>query len=72
MRSVVTFSLPKDLKDELDRLAKEEGVSRSGIVGESLRDYLFSRRPRHIRQRLQPLAARGGIFTDEDAFKRLS
>jgi predicted transcriptional regulator len=41
MREAITISLPRDLKDTLDRVADEEGVTRSDIVRESLRNYLF-------------------------------
>lgn len=72
MRTTVTVSLPEEMRRDLDRLAKEDGVSRSDLVRESLRHYLFSRRLRRLRQRLVPLAQRQGIFTDEDVFERIS
>jgi len=40
MRSTITVSIPEDAREELDRVATAEGVSRSDIVRESLRDYL--------------------------------
>jgi len=72
MRDTVTLSLPAELRSRLDRLASTEGVSRSDLLRESLRDLLFSRELRALRRRLQAKARRRGIFSDEDVFDRVS
>jgi len=72
MRSTVTVSLSKQLKRALDRLSRDEGVSRSDLVRESVREYLFFARFRRLRNRLIPKARRRGIFTDQDVFDRVS
>jgi predicted transcriptional regulator len=72
MRDTVTLSLPPDLRSRLDRLASAEGVSRSDILRESLRDLLFSRELKALRRRLRAKARRRGIFSDEDVFDRVS
>lgn len=72
MRSTVTVSLSKELKRALDRLSQDEGVSRSDLVRESVREYLFFARLRRLRNRLIPKARRRGIFTDQDVFDRVS
>jgi len=72
MRSTITVSLPREVKSELDRLSKAEGVSRSNIVCESVRDYLFIRRFRALRKTMVAKAARRGIFTDQDVFDKVS
>ncbi len=72
MRQTITISLPSDVKRALDATSREEGVSRSDVVRESLRDYLFGRRLRTLRARILPKAARKGIHTDEDVFDRVS
>ena len=41
MRETITISVPEEIKAELDKLMREEGISRSDIVREPLRDYLF-------------------------------
>ena len=38
MRQTVAVSLPEDLKKALDKACSEEGVTRSDLVRESLRD----------------------------------
>jgi metal-responsive CopG/Arc/MetJ family transcriptional regulator len=72
MRETITVSLPRDLKDTLDRMAEEEGVTRSDIVRDSLRDYMFIRRFRALRARMMARARTKGVFTDEDVFGRVS
>ena len=44
MRETVTISLPQAVRRELDRIAKEDGVSRSDVLRQSLEDFLFVRR----------------------------
>ncbi len=72
MRQTITISIPEDLKEALDKVSEEEGVSRSDLVRESLRDYLFVRRFRTLRARLMARARTKGVFTDEDVFDRVS
>jgi metal-responsive CopG/Arc/MetJ family transcriptional regulator len=72
MRQTVAISLPEDLKKDLDKACAEEGVTRSDLVRESLRDYLFLRRFRALRAKLLAKAQAQGIYTDEDVFNRVS
>lgn len=72
MRESISISLPEDLKAELDQLTEAEGLSRSDLVREALRDYLFVRRFRRLREELMPYAEAQGIYTDEDVFNVVS
>ena len=72
MRESISISLPEDLKDELDRVTRADGVSRSDVVREAVREYLFVRQFRALRQRLAPYAEAQGIYTDEDVFREVS
>ena len=72
MRETVTISLPRSIRRELDKIAKEEGISRSDVLRQSLEDFLFVRRFRQLRQRMMAAAQAQGIFTDEDVFTRVS
>ena len=72
MRETVTISLPRAVRRELDKVAKEEGISRSDVLRQSLEDFLFARRFRQLRQRMMAAAQAQGIFTDEDVFTRVS
>ena len=60
------------MRSELDSLSRSDGISRSDIVRECLRDYMFIRRFRSTRKRLIEKAAQQGIFTDQDVFDRVS
>ena len=72
MRSTITVSIPEEIRGELDRLSRSEGVSRSDVVRESLRDYIFLRRFRALRKSMAARASRKGIFTDQDVFDTVS
>ena len=72
MRETVTISLPQAVRRELDKIAKEDGVSRSDVLRQSLEDFLFVRRFRRLRQRMMAAAQAQGIYTDEDVFTRVS
>ena len=72
MRSTITISLPQKMRSELDALSSAEGISRSDIVRESLRDYMFIRRFRLLRKNMVKKASQKGIFTDQDIFDRVS
>ena len=71
MRQTVTVSLPSPLKGGLDRLSRKDHVSRSDLVREAVRRYLSLREFEGLREKWLPLAAKRGLFTDEDVFKAL-
>jgi metal-responsive CopG/Arc/MetJ family transcriptional regulator len=68
----MTISIPKAVRSQPDRISRAEGVSRSDLVRESLRDYLFIRQFRGLRKAMVRRAARHGIHTDQDVFDRVS
>ncbi len=70
MRETITISIPEDIKRQLDEITAQEGVTRSGIIRESLRDYLFIRQFRSLRQRM--MAKTSQAYTDQDIFDRVS
>lgn len=72
MRSTITISLPDPIRRELDRMSKSEGVSRSDIMRESLRDLLFVRRFRSLRKSMVAKAGLHGVSTDQDVFDKVS
>jgi metal-responsive CopG/Arc/MetJ family transcriptional regulator len=72
MRRTLTISLPEKVRVQLDRVSKTEGVSRSDIVRESIRDYLFIRQFRALRKSMTLKAARQGVRSDRDVFDRVS
>jgi Arc/MetJ-type ribon-helix-helix transcriptional regulator len=72
MRSTITISVPEQMKEDLEKLARADGISRSDIVRESLRDYLFIRNFRAMRKTMVAKASADGIYTDQDVFDRMS
>jgi len=72
MRESISVSIPAELKAELDRFTAAEGVSRSDLFREALREYLFARRFRALRRELMPYAEAQGLYTDEDVFRTFS
>lgn len=69
MRKSVTVSLPARLARELDRVAREEGTSRSEIVRDTLMRQFALREFRNLQRRLIPRARAAGIVTDDDALR---
>lgn len=72
MRSTITISVPETLRTELDRVCKAEGLSRSDVVRESIRDYLFIRQFRSMRESMVRKASQSGVYTDQDVFDQVS
>jgi metal-responsive CopG/Arc/MetJ family transcriptional regulator len=72
MRTVISISFPEEMAVELDKLAKESGRTRSEIVKEALRAFLWEERFRSFRSRIRIKAKRRGLVTDEDVFKDIS
>jgi metal-responsive CopG/Arc/MetJ family transcriptional regulator len=72
MRSTLTISLPANIRKQLDNVSRSECVSRSDIVRESIRDYLFVRQFRALRKGMVQKAGQRGIHADQDVFDRLS
>jgi metal-responsive CopG/Arc/MetJ family transcriptional regulator len=72
MRETITISVPKSIKQKLDRITKEEHLNRSDIVREALRQYFTRQEFRRLRQLMIPEAERRGFYTDEDVFNKVS
>ncbi len=66
---VISISVPKVLAEELDRMAEEEGVSKSELVRFMVRSYKRERaemRFLELQRKLAPKARAMGIRTEED------
>jgi len=72
MRSTITISLPPNVRKEIERVSTREGLTRSEIVRESVRDYLFIRNFRSLRKTMLVKAARQGMHMDQDVFDKIS
>lgn len=72
MRTVISVSLTDDMASELNKAAKQSGLTKSGIIKEALRAYLWEDRFAKLRKAMTAKAAKKGILTDEDVFKAVS
>jgi len=72
MGQTISVSVPDDVRADLDRVTKCEGLSRSAVLRDALREYLFIRKFRALRSRMVPKAEATGIRTDQDVFDRVS
>jgi len=70
--ATLTIRLDPELEQQLDRLAKRSGRSRSEIVREALRRQLAVAQFEDLRKRIMPFAEAAGYLTDEDVFRDLS
>ena len=70
--SALTIRLDPEMEEQLDRLAKRSGRSRSEIVREALRRQLAVAQFEELRKRVMPFAEAAGYLTDEDVFRDVS
>ena len=69
MRDTISIRLPPSVREELEQVVKEEGLTRNDLVRRALDDYLFNRKFGRIRAVLMAEAQAKGIHTDEDVFR---
>ena len=68
MEQSITVTLPADVKQALDELSKKEGVSLDVVVGRAVKQHVFLRQFRSLRERMLAKAKSQGIVTDQDVF----
>ncbi len=68
----ITVTLPADVKQALDEISKKEGISSDEIVGRAVKQHVFLRQFRSLRERMSAKAKNQGIVTDQDVFDRVS
>ena len=70
MSETITIDLQEETKAGLDAASLEEGVSQSDLIDRALKDYLFIRRFRSLRDHMMARAPE--TYTDQDVFDRVS
>ena len=70
--SALTIRLDAELEEQLDRVARESGKSRSEIARDALRRQLAVLQFEQARRQIMPFAEARGYLTDEDIFEALS
>ena len=72
MQETITLTLPPELSDPLKLLVRKEGTSADDLIFEAIREYMFIRQFRSLRERLILKAQEQSIYTDQDVFDRVS
>jgi len=72
MEETITITLAEEIRSAMNDAIREEGISPDDLIGEAVRQYLFSRRFRLLRERMLPKAQAQGILTDQDVFDLVS
>lgn len=72
MRNTVSISLPPGMMKDLDQMAKREGLTRSELVRESVRDSLFDRKFEELHAYGVSKARAKGFKSEEQIFKAVS
>ncbi|MGI5868075.1 MAG: CopG family transcriptional regulator [Kiritimatiellia bacterium] len=70
--TTLTIRLPKELRNDIQRLGRIEHKTASDIVRESLRRHLAVKRFRSVRSQILPYAEAQGLVADEDVFRALT
>ncbi len=68
MRAVISVSFPENMAKELDRIARESGRTKSDLIKEALREFLWEERFSRLRKILTRKAKAKGLVTDDDVF----
>ena len=68
----LTIRLDDKLEQELARLARQTGRTKSEVARDALKRQLAIQRFRVLRQAALPYAAASGYLTDEDVFRDVS
>lgn len=70
--SALTIRLDPNLEQQVARLARRTGRSRSEVVRDAVRRQLALTQFEDLRRRIMPLAEARGYLTDEDIFRDVS
>lgn len=66
----IILDLPAKVESELVEVTREDGLTPNEIIAKALDDYLFVRKFRRVREKMQARAER--VFTDEEIFEMVS
>jgi hypothetical protein len=72
MEQSITVTLPAEVGQALEELTQREGIPAAEVVARAVKEHLFLRQFRLLRQRMSPQARSQGVVTDQDVFDRVS
>lgn len=70
MQGTITVSLPEETALALQEATREEGLSQNELIMKAVMDYLFIRKFRSLRERMQSKAQKS--YTDQAIFEIVS
>jgi hypothetical protein len=68
----LTVVLPAAVQAALDDVSQRENLSQEQVVSEAIREHLFLRQFRNMRECMTGVARAQGIETDQDVFDQVS
>jgi metal-responsive CopG/Arc/MetJ family transcriptional regulator len=72
MRTVVSVSFSEEMADELEKMAKSKGRTKSSLIKEALRAYLWEEKFKEVKKKIVSKAKDKGFVTDDDVFRAVS
>lgn len=72
MQNAITVTLPAEIKIALDDLMRNEGISADDLISRAIKEHLFLRRFRLLRERMASKANAQNVLTDQDVFDQIS
>ena len=66
----ITLELPVNVEAELAQATQEDGLTPNELIAKALNDYLFIRKFRRVREKMQAQTPR--VYTDEEIFEMVS
>ena len=72
MRQAVTVSLSPPLRQSLDAICAQDGLTRSDVVQRVLRQWVIGRELELARREVMPYAEAAGLLTDDDVYLAVS
>lgn len=70
--SAITIRLDRNLKRQLDRICKRNGLTRSDMIRDALRRQMDLLQFEQLRRQVMPYAEVRGYLTDEDILSEIS
>jgi len=72
MRKALTISITEELEKEINQLVKEENNSKSELIRRAIKDYIYFKKLKKLRETMMLKTDAQKVYTDEDIFKIVS
>jgi len=68
----LTISITEELEKEINQLVKEENNSKSELIRRAIKDYIYFKKLKNLRETMMLKTDAQKVYTDEDIFKIVS